>query len=154
MSYYNFKKLNSIFDVEGPDEVWYNDSPEDNIKGVNWKPEMIEYFREIKLGELNSFYGRKHTEETKEKMRDNFPCRKGKNNTNYGIKKSSECKEVIRQKKCKYLYRFTMPDGKQFVSASIKQVSDQYGLKHNMMYAVKNGKQNHHKQWRVEVYDE
>jgi hypothetical protein len=47
-------------------------------KGRKHTDEEIEKIRQSKLGEKNPFYGKKHTEETKKKMRGN--------NYNYGRK--------------------------------------------------------------------
>lgn len=49
-------------------------------------------------GSNNPFYGKHHTEETKQKIRDNLPDQSGEKNPNYGHKWSEEKKQEQSQK--------------------------------------------------------
>lgn len=51
------------------------------------------------VGESNPFYGQKHSEETKRKMRENHYCATGENNPNYGKSASEETREKMRKAK-------------------------------------------------------
>ena len=56
-------------------------------------------------GENNGFYGKKHTEETRRKMKNNHPHLSGENHPMYGYKHSEETKkEWSKKRKGKKLY--------------------------------------------------
>jgi hypothetical protein len=60
------------------------------------KTRLSEY-ASTRVGELNSMYGRKHSEDSRQKMRDNTN-HFGENNPMYGYKWSDEQREAQRQK--------------------------------------------------------
>lgn len=102
-----------------------------------WKIEMSERFS----GEKNPYYGRKHSEETREKMRESGKNRK---NTNY--------KENQRKSQSKLTYRFLNPDGELVViEGSLNQFCQENGLNNGRMSQLHREKikDSHHKGWRI-----
>ena len=87
--------------------------------------------------------GRKHTEESKEKMRVSG---KGKNK---GIKHTEERKNKLRDSKCKYVYTFISPEGEIFETINANQFCKDNGLCSGKVSMVVNGKRNSHKGWKV-----
>lgn len=133
----SYSKLNSFFGIEDIPLVWMDE----------------EYDCIDQTGPNNHFYGRKHTEETKQMMRENHYDCSGENNPRWGATITEAQKEKYRQTRCKKLYLFTRPDGSQYVGRSVKEEADKNDLHHPLLYKVLKGKQSHHKHWKVEVYD-
>ena len=105
-------------------------------------------------GEKNPFYGCKHTEETKQMMREHHHDVSGENNPRYGVKLSQEQIQKCRETRCKNKYLFTRPDGSQFVDISISNVAKDNKLGHSNLYQVLKGKYKQHKGWKVEYYEQ
>jgi len=59
---------------------------------------MIKKKKEMMTGEKNPFYGKHHSEETKDKIRENRPDVCGEKNPFYGKCHSEETKQKIREK--------------------------------------------------------
>ena len=86
---------------------------------------------------------RKHTEESKNKMRISG---KGKNK---GIKHTEERKNKLKNSKCKYVYTFISPIGETFEVINANDFCKENNLTDIGVYRVVNGKQDNHKGWRV-----
>lgn len=88
--------LNS-FDPGAPDlsEFIVIDPP--NRKGQSQSKETRERISKIQTGSGNSFYGKKHTKETIEKMSKNHANVSGVHNPMMGVKHSLEAREKMRQ---------------------------------------------------------
>ena len=134
-NWHDFSSLDEAFNIPSTGPILIEDC--DDLISGQW-------------GEDNHFYGKKHTEETKQLMKDNHYDCSGKNNSRYGVKLLPDQIEKFKQSKCKFTYLFTKPDGEQFIARSIKEVADEYGLGHPNLYQVLKGKYKQHKGWRVE----
>lgn len=66
-------------------------------EGGSINEEMRLYYSEIFKGENNPFYGKKHTEETKRKMRENHRNYQKENHPQYGKPKTEEQKQKSRE---------------------------------------------------------
>ena len=108
-------------------------------------PSKSEKFKESikKHYEINGHHwtGRKHNEESKEKMRING---KGKNK---GTKHTEERKNKLKNSKCKYIYTLISPEGEIFETINANQFCKDNNLTDIGIYRVVNGKQNNHKGW-------
>ena len=108
-------------------------------------PSKSEKFKESikKHYEINGhpWTGRKHNEESKEKMRING---KGKNK---GTKHTEERKNKLKNSKCKYIYTLISPEGEIFETINANQFCKDNNLTDIGIYRVVNGKQNNHKGW-------
>lgn len=87
--------------------------------------------------------GRKHKEESKEKMKISG---KGKNK---GILHSEERKNKLKNSKCKYVYTFISPNGEIFEVINANDFCKSNNLTDIGIYRVVNGKQDNHKGWKV-----
>ena len=68
----------------------------EGVSGLKYSEESKENLSKIRQGEGNSFYGRHHTDETKEKIsKSKLGKYKGKDNPNYGNKLTDEQKNKI-----------------------------------------------------------
>lgn len=78
-----------------------------NHNGKRYTSKLYEYFkksisdskRSLNLGEGNPFFGKKHTTETKERMKANRHDRSGANNPRYGKKHSEETKRLMSKRR-------------------------------------------------------
>jgi hypothetical protein len=73
----------------------------------------------------------------------------GENNSFYNKKHTDESKKLIRDSKCKYVYTFISPEGKTFEDINAKQFCIDHNLSERYVYKVINGKQNNHKGWKA-----
>lgn len=92
-------------------------------------------------GENNPFYGKHHSEESKRKMSEAAKGKyAGENNPNYGKKLSQERKEQIRQQKSVSVCQFDkdMNFIKQF--SSTKEAEEETGINHSLICRVCRGK--------------
>lgn len=71
----------------------------------------------------------------------------GKKHHSWGKKFTEEESENVSKGKTKYIYTFKNPDGKLVKMRSIIKFCKENNLNHGHMYAVKNGKRNHHNGW-------
>ena len=85
------KMNNSLDNLE-----YLTPSQHSKIHGENYSDERRKKISERKKGKNNPMYGRKHTEETKKKIKNNAPLKTGKNNPMYGRKHTEEAKDKIR----------------------------------------------------------
>ena len=87
--------------------------------------------------------GRKHTEESKEKMRISG---KGKNK---GIPHSQERKNKLKDSKCKYVYTFISPQGEVFEVINANDFCKEHKFIDTGVYKVVNGKCDSYKGWKI-----
>ena len=110
-------------------------------------PSKSEQFKESirKHYEINGhpWTGRKHTEESKEKMSKSG---KGKNK---GIKHSEERKNKLKDSKCKYIYTLISPEGEIFEIINANQFCKDNGLCDIGIYRVVNGKCDSYRGWKA-----
>ena len=84
-------------------------------------------------GEKNSFFGKKHTEETKEKMR--------------AKKLSNKTKEKLSEINCKLKCNLISPDGEIFFTENLPKFCREVGICYCGMHRVVSGKRKTHKGW-------
>ena len=90
-------------------------------EGGRHSPETIQKMRENQLGEKNTFYGHKHTEETKEKWKLSRVAKKGPDNSCFGRKKSTATSKYMGVTKRKYRFEAMLTyDGKTHYLGSFK----------------------------------
>jgi hypothetical protein len=149
----------------------------DGISGYTHTEETKKLLSEKNSGKNNAWYGKNHTEETKSKMKESNKSRKrtphseetkrkiresakkywknggrnvnGKNNSFYNKKHTDECKKLISDLRCKYLYTFISSESKIFETINAKQFCIDYNLSERYVYKVANGKQDNHKGWKI-----
>jgi len=119
------------------------------LSGLIGKDELL--FEKCSLnssrpGPLNTFYGMKHTEETKRKISEK---RKG-HSDNKGIPKSPEHRKKISdiRKSHAKIYEFEHKDGNVFVG-TIKELSTITGSNSAEAWKLVTGKYKTHKGWKV-----
>lgn len=115
-----------------------------NIKRTGWK--MPEDAKNI-LREKSS--QRRHTEESKNKIRDKRKLR-------VGWKHKEETKIKLSKFKIKYIYEIKSPNQEIFITDNLTKFcreNPQYGLYRRLLCAVANGKQKHHKGWTVRILE-
>lgn len=105
----------------------------------------MEKFKSKQRGENNSFYGKKHSEETKKKMSEN---RKGKNNPNYGKHLTKEQKQAISEKNKKFQrdkhpsakkYSIILRNGEEKNFLCMLDMLDYLNISKQAFYRLKNG---------------
>lgn len=78
-----------------------------NQNGKRYTSKLYEYFKKsiadskmiLNSGEKNPFFGKKHTEASKERMKANRPDRSGANNPRYGQKHSEATKKLMSRRR-------------------------------------------------------
>jgi len=140
-------------------------------KDVNFQcksPSVIEKHRLSSLGEKNVFYGRKHTEETKQKISDtkkkNFTedirlklrnASIGKVSNFKGKSHSNLSKEKNREKKIKYVYQIKTPRNEILTITSLSLFAKQNKLNDSALLDTFKGvnyrgaKVTHHKGYKI-----
>ena len=102
ISFYDTFKGRGYNMTSGGDSRVMSEETKDKIRqtrlGTKASEETKKLFSEQRMGELNGMYGRTHSKETIELMKENRGSIHGKNNPMYGRKHSDETKEKIRQK--------------------------------------------------------
>lgn len=84
-------------------ELWVSHNPKYGYnktlggEGGAINDELRKYYSQIYTGEGNPFYGKKHSEETKELMKKNHRNYKKENHPQYGMPKSEEQKQKSRE---------------------------------------------------------
>jgi hypothetical protein len=126
------------------------------------KPEYIISFEPI--GQFNSFYGKKHTEETKQKIRQKRllqdvtspEYRKkmsesvmGEKNGFYGKKHNTETKQTISKHRCINEYLITDNNGKHYKTNNLKKFCKDHNLTSAGLFAVIKGTYPTHKGWKA-----
>jgi hypothetical protein len=110
-------------------------------------PSKSEQFKESirKHYEINGhpWTGRKHTEESKEKMS------KSRMGMNKGVKHTEERKNKLRNSKCKYVYTLISPEGEVFEVINANQFCKDNGLCDIGIYRVVNGKCDSYRGWKA-----
>jgi hypothetical protein len=142
----------------------------DGVSGKLWTKEDREKKSKEMLGEKNHFYGKTHSEETKELL---SKCKKGKKlsaemrekkskemlgekNHFYGKNHSEETKSKISLAKSKYKYQFFSPTNEIFIVYNLKSFCLENNLLSSVMYKIaskdiSNGKRSlSYKGWKVE----
>jgi len=120
--------------------VWGKNNPSYNRSKTS---KQIESAR--KTGKL--WLGKKHSEESKQKMRINGKGKiTGEKNPNYNKKGSNN----HMSKKIVIIY----PSGKEVLSLCIKDFADKNNLQASNLSAVRNGKISNHKGFKAREYNE
>ncbi len=97
----------------------------------------------IQKGEMNSFYGKKHTEESKQKISNS---KKGKSN-NRGSKRPWALENLKKIKSRAFgQFEITEPDGNIIIITDLKLYCKQNNLNYTSMSTLSNGK------WQSETY--
>ena len=122
----DFSELDALFGGDPQNKIWVED--------VDWVSSQE--------GELNAFYGKKHTEETKEQMKASAKRRDAT-----GFKKKQSISNA------KKTYTFTSPYGSVVrIRGSLKQFCQQRGLNTGAMCSIHNHghatRTEQHKGWR------
>jgi len=73
----------------------------------------------------------------------------GENNSFYNKKHTNQSKKLITDSKCKYVYTFISPEGEIFETINAKQFCIDYNLSCRYIYRVVNGRQDNHKGWKA-----
>ena len=85
------------FDAGVPDSSEFIAIDPPNRKGQSQSKETRQLISRAQTGKSNSFYGKKHTKETRDKMSKNHADVCGTNNPMMGVKHSPEAREKMRQ---------------------------------------------------------
>jgi hypothetical protein len=73
----------------------------------------------------------------------------GENNSFYNKKHTNETKKLLKDLRCKHLYTFISPDGEIFKTINAKQFCIDYKLTEKCVYKVAAGKKPSHKGWKI-----
>jgi hypothetical protein len=103
------------------------------------QPENKKKNSECRKGEKNHFYGRKHTEETKEIIRFK----------NKGRKQDRSVVERRTHSALKYKYLFISPDNQRYETVNANQFCIDNGLNSSGVYQVAKGNWSNHQGWKV-----
>lgn len=122
-----------------------------------------EKWRDASKGENNPMYGKTHTEEAREKIRNTHIDRtwddelklkksnsmKGEDNHFYGKTHNEDTKEKIIKRHYK-MWRFVSPTGEIVEEyTTLRKFCEKYSLDRKALYNVIKGKAKHHKGWTV-----
>jgi hypothetical protein len=88
----DFNKMNNSLD----NLEYLTPSQHSKIHGSNYSDETRKTMSEKNTGKNNPMYGRKHTEETIQKIKNNTPVKRGKDHPMYGRKHTEETKARLR----------------------------------------------------------
>jgi hypothetical protein len=77
----------------------------------------VDMLKDKMIGDGNPMYGRKHTEESRQRMRENAHVMFGEDNPRYGQRLTEEIVEKISQSQCK---RFENPEARKRISECAK----------------------------------
>jgi len=103
------------------------------------QPEHRKKNSECRKGEKNHFYGRHHTEETRELIRSK----------NKGKKQDRSLVERRTQSALRYKYLFISPDNQRYETGSASQFCIDNGLNPSGAYQVAKGNWSNHQGWKV-----
>lgn len=137
-------------------------------KGKKMPPksaETIQKMSEAQKGKPNPMQGKKHSEESREKMRQGIklnPPSFDKERRNrislrtqemwdHGIFATSEYREKLSQSLCKNTYELLSPSGEKFQTNNITRFAKQHNLDYSALYKVARGVAKSHKGWTVKI---
>ena len=119
--------------IEDPQCWGYNMQPGGNNHKMS--EETKEKLREKFSGENNPFYGKHHTEESIQKIKEHLPNKEGKNNPFYGKHHTEESKQKISKSKqgqgSKAIHCITT---NEFFN-SIREASKKYNISRNLVFS-------------------
>jgi hypothetical protein len=133
-------------------------------KGKKMPPksaETIQRMSEAQKGKPSPMQGKKHSEESKEKMRQGIKSNppsfdderrnrislRIQETWKHGIFATSEYREKLSQSLCKKMYELFSPSGEKFETNNIAQFAKEHNLDYSALYKVVKGTAKSHKGW-------
>jgi hypothetical protein len=87
----------------------------------------------------------------KPEVREKIKQRMTGNKINLGRKHTEETKQKYKEQRCKKIYRLVSPDGEIIITRFLSDISIKYNLDHSSLLKVAKGKLKHYKGWKVEI---
>jgi hypothetical protein len=132
---------------EGASGVVMTDERRQKISQAH-KGKIVSAETRRKIGEAAK--GRKQSLRTRQKRSE---MSKGKNNNFFGRKHSDEIKQKLSTESAVYMYELVSPSGKKYVTHSLTLFASQHHLRQGCLSLVARGHREHHKGWKAKILE-
>ena len=114
------------------------------------RSKLAEANRGKRLGEANSFFGKKHSEETRQRQSE---AKRGAKHPQWGKPRTQEQKEKASIANQKYRYMLVSPSGKVYTVENLTEFAKEQNLHQSGLWQVVSGKRKHHKGWTARIVE-
>jgi hypothetical protein len=151
----NNRSKGNIMSKERKEEMSQRMKGNKNTLGFKHSEETKRKMSEIRKGIPNlKLRGRKLSPEHIQKIKDNHPDTSGEKNGMYGKKHSEEHKERVRRKLSKYMYEIITPFNEIVISISLRKFCSDNKLNRNLMRKVAKGEIVDYNGYKVKIINE